>query len=282
MKKLFRQTSLYLGAALLISTSAASQAAYVVYAVDSSQDALYTLDLATGSTSLIGDLNPDPARYTTPVSMAIRPSDGTIFVNNNSPAQDDVLATVDATTGLATSLGGGGYLDGALAFDDSNNLYAADGTGALAIISQTDGSFTSIGGASLPRLFGLDYNSADGLLYGITGSASALDLLKINPTDGSLVSTLALSQPLSGSAAGTLMFDWNGILWGTTNGSSDNLFQIDTATGNVSNFRSVSFPFSPQGMGYVEINPVPVPAAVWLFGTALIGLVGLGKRKKAG
>ena len=25
---------------------------------------------------------------------------------------------------------------------------------------------------------------------------------------------------------------------------------------------------------------VPVPAAVWLFGTALIGLVGIGKRRK--
>ena len=28
-------------------------------------------------------------------------------------------------------------------------------------------------------------------------------------------------------------------------------------------------------------NPVPVPAAVWLFGTALIGLVGFGNRRKA-
>ena len=28
-------------------------------------------------------------------------------------------------------------------------------------------------------------------------------------------------------------------------------------------------------------SPVPVPAAVWLFGTALIGLVGFGKRRKA-
>ncbi len=26
-------------------------------------------------------------------------------------------------------------------------------------------------------------------------------------------------------------------------------------------------------------SPVPVPAAVWLFGTALIGLIGFGKRK---
>ncbi|MCP3671855.1 MAG: hypothetical protein GY814_15775, partial [Gammaproteobacteria bacterium] len=27
------------------------------------------------------------------------------------------------------------------------------------------------------------------------------------------------------------------------------------------------------------LSPVPVPAAIWLFGTALIGLVGYGKRK---
>jgi hypothetical protein len=48
-----------------------------------------------------------------------------------------------------------------------------------------------------------------------------------------------------------------------------------------------------SGLGYVAydnidvtsavggVNAVPVPAAVWLFGSALIGLVGLGKRKKA-
>jgi hypothetical protein len=30
----------------------------------------------------------------------------------------------------------------------------------------------------------------------------------------------------------------------------------------------------------LSVNPVPVPAAVWLFGTALIGLVGFGKRRK--
>jgi hypothetical protein len=28
-----------------------------------------------------------------------------------------------------------------------------------------------------------------------------------------------------------------------------------------------------------QINPVPIPAAVWLFGTALIGLVGFSKKK---
>ena len=31
----------------------------------------------------------------------------------------------------------------------------------------------------------------------------------------------------------------------------------------------------------VEFSPVPVPAAVWLFGSGLIGLVGFARRKKA-
>jgi hypothetical protein len=31
----------------------------------------------------------------------------------------------------------------------------------------------------------------------------------------------------------------------------------------------------------ISVSAVPVPAAVWLFGTALIGLVGFGKRRKA-
>jgi len=29
----------------------------------------------------------------------------------------------------------------------------------------------------------------------------------------------------------------------------------------------------------MEVSAVPIPAAIWLFGTALIGLVGFGKRK---
>ena len=32
---------------------------------------------------------------------------------------------------------------------------------------------------------------------------------------------------------------------------------------------------------YGVVSPVPVPAAVWLFGTALFGLVGFSKRRKA-
>jgi len=29
-----------------------------------------------------------------------------------------------------------------------------------------------------------------------------------------------------------------------------------------------------------EVSPIPIPAAIWLFGTALIGFVGMSRRKK--
>ncbi len=32
-------------------------------------------------------------------------------------------------------------------------------------------------------------------------------------------------------------------------------------------------------LGFTPLSAVPVPAAVWLFGTALVGLIGFGKRK---
>jgi hypothetical protein len=38
------------------------------------------------------------------------------------------------------------------------------------------------------------------------------------------------------------------------------------------------------GRGIIDpgtgLNPVPVPAAVWLFGTALMGFVGMSRRRK--
>ncbi len=51
-------------------------------------------------------------------------------------------------------------------------------------------------------------------------------------------------------------------------------------------FSTLTFTFAEQewvGIDRVQygINPVPVPAAVWLFGTALVGLAGFSKRKKS-
>ena len=62
----------------------------------------------------------------------------------------------------------------------------------------------------------------------------------------------------------------DGANWSLSIASLDGAFVSNPAGNNIAT--NVGSP------GYV--NPVPVPAAIWLFGTALIGLVGFGKRKK--
>ena len=44
---------------------------------------------------------------------------------------------------------------------------------------------------------------------------------------------------------------------------------------------SINGAFALDNLRFEAVNPIPVPAAVWLFGTALIGLLGFGKRSKA-
>ena len=40
-------------------------------------------------------------------------------------------------------------------------------------------------------------------------------------------------------------------------------------------------PYAAVDFTYDAVSNVPVPAAVWLFGSALIGLMGVARRKKA-
>jgi hypothetical protein len=56
-------------------------------------------------------------------------------------------------------------------------------------------------------------------------------------------------------------------------------FHFDLRTDSWSNIDyQPNFPGYPYA-SFQEVSAVPVPAAVWLFGTALIGLVGFSKRK---
>ena len=51
-----------------------------------------------------------------------------------------------------------------------------------------------------------------------------------------------------------------------------------------SNLTKVEFQSVGSNFGAIDninVNAVPIPAAAWLFGTALIGLVGFSKRRKA-
>jgi hypothetical protein len=98
-----------------------------------------------------------------------------------------------------------------------------------------------------------------------------------------VVSSTGLNQ----SEAGTTVTAFGAAL-GLTNADvsdnfSHNVFD-DTFGLNIVDKDSAGNILSLAGRCVIDpgtgINPVPIPAAVWLFGTALIGLVGFGKRRK--
>ena len=75
----------------------------------------------------------------------------------------------------------------------------------------------------------------------------------------------------------TLPMAWAGFTMDFSNN-----FDLDYSNNFGSNFRAnvtgwQSAEFTTYSSA-ISVNPVPVPAAVWLFGTALIGLIGFGKR----
>jgi len=103
----------------------------------------------------------------------------------------------------------------------------------------------------------VDEWTAGGLINTFTGLGSNLETL-----------TLDITSLLTGAAAaGDNYLSFN---FRTT---SDDRYWLNHTIGGVTN--SVI----GEGPTYLPVSEVPVPAAVWLFGTALIGFVGLSRKR---
>lgn len=141
------------------------------------------------------------------------------------------------------------------------------------------------------------YESGDYKLSGTDASAdvqgmfAATSLTKLDPSSflglqpyreeqlfstGSLADTAGVLTQWSASAS----IDLASISgWGSDTlltATVENLLSVNTLNLGEDAFLEKKF----GGIGIV-VNAVPVPAAIWLFGSGLIGLVGLARRKKA-
>ena len=128
-----------------------------------------------------------------------------------------------------------------------------------------------------------------------TGAATA-SISSTMPFFGSMWTAHNITMQMTGptTAAGAMMFDWGAttniavtVDFGVTmngNGTID-FITLDgpSADGIAGNpMDNGPFPgFNAAFLGTATPQAVPVPAAVWLFGSGLVGLAGVARRRKA-
>ena len=147
------------------------------------------------------------------------------------------------------------------------------------------GTFDSTAGtwavASPSAFFGVFWTAHDGILYGEGTHSIPL----VAPNGG----TTATSQDLvvgAGETGGHILFDYGPTL-------NIDVLMVWDATGTAQDPDGDTIPGTPMLDGAFpgwnaafDLNPapqlaaIPIPAAVWLFGSGLIGLVGIARRKK--
>lgn len=102
-------------------------------------------------------------------------------------------------------------------------------------------------------------------ISGLDALAGLEYVLDIRPTDG--------SKPPQFGYCG----NWVDCALGYSNWFG---FELDTDASTLNKI-DVAYDRSGHGDLNLTVTPVPLPAAVWLFGTALLGLVGFNRRKRS-
>jgi hypothetical protein len=126
---------------------------------------------------------------------------------------------------------------------------------------------------------GIDASVAASMRLGVTSATTGCGLFPCNDSTitniGGLGDTGGATVGWSGSATVDLA-DTAG--WGSDSAVQVS-FQNNLSATTLSNGETASIQKKLGGVG-LYVNQVPVPAAVWLFGSGLIGLVGVARRKR--
>lgn len=232
---------------------------------------LYSIDTVTGVQTVINnDLGTGPL-----LALAAMPS-GIMY---SISSIGSLLIAIDPLTGIATNTGTQVVTPWpiySLAANANGDLYGVTvgpTTADLYKINPAAGA-TFVGNLGRLTTAGLDF-SPSGVLYGASAS-----LFTINTTTGQ--ATVVLDNPQPVSAYTSIAFDSTGKLWGITKNSSGpgRLFTINTINGNQDFVPFFGLDSSITGIEFLA--PVPVPAALWLFGSGLATIAGLARRKNLG
>jgi len=249
-----------------------------------------TINTTTGAQTAIGNTGIDRLN-----ALAATPSGELYSVGGPSLNDQSHLVRIDPASGVGTDLGaitydiapptvGGVTSVGVtgLAADASGNLIATIfSSQSLYSINPTTLQATQLTASNglSSNIVGLDF-SPTGVLYGTTLVSRGLVTIDTTTWQATRVSPASSAFPNVQSVA----FGPDGTLWGIGDSMGDisgsgRIYTIDPLTGiatlkfgtGLSNdFRGIEF-----------LAPVPVPAAVWLFGSGLAAMAGWARRKSA-
>jgi hypothetical protein len=275
----------FLVALVLCAVSISAEAASVLYGIDNAGgvvgNRLITIDPATGVATEVG-LYGDAFHNVR--ALAYVSSTDTLYAADGT-MPDEQLLSINRATGAATAIGSLGFnhIQG-MAYDSLNDiLFGIDTTNAdrLLTINRNTGAGTVIGRLSPGAgLSGLTYDSATDTLLGIgwDGGSTGDRLFTVNRITAGVTQVGETGLP----GARGLAYDalTNSLFAATL--VPNQLVTIDRNTGNgavVGQFGAVAEFSSVQALEFVP-QVVPIPAAVWLFGTALVGFIGMSRRRK--
>jgi DNA-binding beta-propeller fold protein YncE len=261
-----------LAAAIFLASVSVNAQQSAAYGVDSDVDSLYTIDVDSGASTFIGPLGSDSDHYTTPISLAIRQSDGAIFVANNSPDADRGISRLDPKTGRAILVVPSESPFYGITFNASDQLVVQLqlSDGRLTIVDLNTGQLQPLGGSDVPILYSLATNPIDGAIYGLSATSTMLKLLRFDDF-GNVSSTVSVAISTPPYDIGTMAFDSSGTLHLFASGA---LYKIDPATGrSLSAPIAIPLPYEPQGFAFAPVVGQDVPTLSPMAGLLLISAV---------
>ena len=191
------------------------------------------------------------------------------------------LAT-DATLNMDAFVLGGYY--GNLVVDGSYFAMDNDGNGTFAKNERVGLTPGADGGITLGSVQGAGDIDSPWSFFNATGNHTQAATLSVASDDGAGNATINMS--------GWNVF-WNGgnidmgqgadavVSCGATCEVGDTYTLDYTAVVPSGGFAGVNYQLHLQGTVGAAVSAVPVPAAVWLFGSGLLGLAGVARRRKA-
>jgi hypothetical protein len=193
------------------------------------------------------------------------------------PSGNQTIFNEDVPVGEpTTSLQGAGSIAAGGAF--GSDYYFADGYGKIFKFDTTTGDATTstqVGdlGNVTTEYGDLVVKDATTLVLSV-GDAGNVNkwLFTYDLTTNTKTQLTGVTQKFAGIA-----FGQSGTLYGIRSGANDTgVYSIDlSGVGSVAPIANYT-----SGNIYTDAAPVPIPAAAWLFGSALIGAIGLGRRKR--